>query len=86
MLKIKITYTMTNDYVETSLIRPISSNSSFESYTVQINSSVGNVEIVDENDNPIASNSISANQGFKLRVPIADVQNENFKVNITIVG
>lgn len=81
-----VTYTMTNDYVETSLIRPISSNSSFESYTVQINSSVGNVEIVDENDNPIASNSISANQGFKLRVPIEDVQNENFKVNITIVG
>ena len=81
-----ITYTMTNDYVETSLIRPISSNSSFESYTVQINSSVGNVEIVDEFDNPIASNSISANQGFKLRVPITDVQNENFKVNITIVG
>lgn len=81
-----ISYTMTNDYVETSVIRPTSSNASFESYSVQVNSSVGTVEIVDENNNPIASDNISANQGFKLRVPIADVQSENFKVNITIVG
>ena len=81
-----ISYTMTNDYVETSVIRPTSSNASFESYSVQINSSVGSVEIVDENNNPIASDNINATQGFKLRVPVSDVQSENFKVNITIVG
>ena len=81
-----ISYTMTNDYIETSVIKPTSSNTSFESYSVQINSSVGTVEIVDENNNPIASDNINASQGFKLRVPIADVQSENFKVNITIVG
>ena len=81
-----ITYTMTGDYIETSVIKPTSSNQSFKSYTVQINNSVGNIEIVDENNNPIAGTYINANQGFKLRVPASEVQNENFKANITIVG
>lgn len=81
-----ITYTMHNDYLETSVIRPTSSNTSFESYSVQINSSVGNVEILDENGNPISANNISATQGFKLRVPISEVQAENFKANITVTG
>lgn len=81
-----ITYTMHNDYLETSVIRPTSSNTSFESYSVQINSSVGNVEMLDENGNPISANNISATQGFKLRVPISEVQAENFKANITVTG
>ncbi len=79
-----ITYTMNNDYVETSLIRPTSSNSTFESYSVSINNSVGNIEIVDENNNVLDSSSISADQGFKLRVPISELNNETFKANITI--
>lgn len=81
-----ITYTMNNNYVETSIIRPTSSNPNFESYSVIINNSVGNIEIVDENNNPISANNISANQGFKLRVPISEVQNEKFKANITVIG
>lgn len=82
----KITYTINNNYLETSIIVPTSSNTSLESYSIQINDSVGNVEILDENNNPISANNISASQGFKLRVPVNEVQEENFKANITIIG
>ena len=81
-----ITYTIDNNYLETSLITPTSSNTSFESYSIQINSSVENIEILDENNNPISANNISANQGFKLRVPFNEVESENFKANITVIG
>ena len=80
-----IKYTMTNDYVETSVIKPVSSNSSFESYSIQINDSVENVKIVDENNNPITS-TVSASQGFKLRVPISELQGNTFKASVTVVG
>lgn len=79
-----ITYTMNNDYIETSLIKPSSSNSTFESYSVQVNNAVGNVEIVDENNNVLDSSSINASTGFKLRVPISELNGETFKANITI--
>ena len=82
----KITYTINNNYLETSIIVPTSSNTSLESYSIQINDSVGNVEILDENNNPISANNISASQGFKLRVPVNEVQEETFKANITIIG
>lgn len=81
-----ITYTINDDYLETSVIRPTSSNTSLESYSIQINNSVGNIEILDENNNPISANNINATQGFKLRVPISEVQAENFRANITVVG
>ncbi len=81
-----ITYTINNNYLETNIIKPVSSNANLESYSIQINNSVGNIEIVDENNNPISADNISATQGFKLRVPISDVQTENFKANITVVG
>ena len=81
-----ITYTMNGDYVETSIMKPTSSNASLESYSIQINSSVGNVEILDENNNPISANNISADQGFKLRASISDLQNETFKANVTVIG
>ena len=81
-----ITYTLNNDYLETNVIRPTSSNTSLESYSIQINSSVGKVEILDENNMPISNNNISATQGFKLRVPISEVQAESFKANITVTG
>ena len=79
-----ITYTMTNDYVETSVIYPKASNPNIETYSVSINNAIGNVQIVDENNNPIASTSIDANTGFKLRVPISELNGETFKANITI--
>ncbi len=82
----KVTYTINNDYLETSVIKPTSTNSTFESYSIQINNSVGTVEILDENNNPISANNISADQGFKLRVPASEVQKESFKANITITG
>ena len=77
---------MTNDYVETSIIRPTSTNPNFDTYSIQINNAVGNVEIVDENNNLLDSSSISATTGFKLRVPVSEVQNENFKANITLTA
>lgn len=79
-----ITYTMTNDYVETSVIYPGTSNPNIETYSVSVNNAIGNVQIVDENNNPIASTSIDANTGFKLRVPISELNGETFKANITI--
>ena len=79
-----ITYTMTNDYVETSVIYPGASNPNIETYSVSVNNAIGNVQIVDENNNPIASTSIDANTGFKLRVPISELNGETFKANITI--
>ena len=81
-----ITYNMTNNYVETSVIKPTSSNVNFDTYAVQINNAIGNVEIVDENDNPLDLTSISAGTGFKLRVPISDVTSTNFQANLTIIG
>ena len=81
-----ITYNMTNNYVETSVIRPTSSNVNFDTYTVQINNAIGNVQIVDENNNPLDPTAISAGTGFKLRVPISDVTSTNFKANLTIIG
>lgn len=81
-----ITYTINNDYLETSVIIPTSSNTSLESYSIQINSSVDNIEILDKDNNPISANNISANQGFKLRVPLSEVETENFKANITVIG
>lgn len=84
--KDSVTYTMTNDYVETSIIRPTSTNPNFDTYSIQINNAVGNVEIVDENNNLLDSSSISATTGFKLRVPVSEVQNENFKANITLTA
>lgn len=81
-----ISYTMSNNYVETSVIRPTSNNINFDSYSIQINDAVGNVEIIDENGNPLDPSSISASTGFKLRVPLADVASTNFKANITITG
>lgn len=81
-----ITYTINNGYVESSLIKPTSTNPSFDKYSIQINSSVGNITILDENNNPISANNISANQGFKIRVALNEVQNEKFKANVTITG
>lgn len=80
-----ITYNMYNDYVETSLIRPISSNTSFESYSVQLSGNINNVQIVDENGNPITG-TIEASKGFKVRVPVSALQNNTFTLPLTIVG
>lgn len=80
-----ITYNMFNDYVETSVIRPISSNASFESYRVQLNGDINNVQIVDENGNAITG-EIEASKGFKVRVPVDSLQNNTFTLPITIVG
>ena len=80
-----ITYNMYNDYIETSVIKPISSNASFESYSVQVSNDINNVQIVDENGNPITG-IIEANRGFKVRVPVSALQNNTFTLPITVVG
>lgn len=80
-----ITYNMYNDYVETSVIKPVSSNTSFESYSVQLSGNINNVQIVDENGNPITG-TIEASKGFKVRVPVSALQNNTFTLPITVVG
>ena len=80
-----ITYNMYNDYVETSVIKPVSSNTSFESYSVQLSGNINNVQIVDENGNPITG-TIEASRGFKVRVPVSELQNNTFTLPLTIVG
>ena len=76
---------MYNDYVETSVIKPVSSNTSFESYSVQVSGNVNNVQIVDENGNAITG-TIEASKGFKVRVPVSALQNNTFTLPITVVG
>ena len=80
-----ISFTMFNDYVETSVIRPTSSNASFESYSIQVNGNENNIQIIDEAGNPITG-EISANQGFKVRVPVSALQNNTFTIPVTVVG
>ena len=80
-----ITYNMYNDYVETSIIKPISSNTSFESYSIQVTEGLNNVQIVDENGNTVTGD-LDATEGFKVRVPVSELQNNTFNLPITIVG
>ena len=81
-----ITYTIKDDYVITSIIKPTSANSTFVNYSIILNDKVGNVEILDENDNIITSPLVSAGKGFKLRVPVSSLNGQKFKANVTVTG
>ena len=61
--------------LKTSVIKPVSSNTSFESYSVQLSGNINNVQIVDENGNPITG-TIEASRGFKVRVPVSELQKQ----------
>ena len=80
-----ISYSIMGDYIETSVITPIGSNSYFENYGVQVDDSSSNIEILDANGNPVTG-LINANEGFKVRIPVSATQNNDFNLPITIVG
>lgn len=80
-----ISYSIIGDYIETSVITPIGSNSYFENYSVQADDSTSNIEILDANGNPVTG-LINANEGFKVRIPVSATQNNDFNLPITIVG
>lgn len=80
-----ISYSIIGDYIETSLITPVGSNSTFENYSVQLTDNSSDIEVLDANGNPITG-LINANEGFKIRIPVSATQNNDFNLPITIVG
>lgn len=78
-----ITYSLIGDYIETSLITPVGSNSYFESYSVQVNDSSSGIEILDADGN-VVTGLIDANEGFKVRIPVSATQDNDFTLPITV--
>lgn len=78
-----ISYHVTNDYIETQLIRPNSDGKAYEdqlkSYTVKVSSPL---VVVDSNGNE--QTKFSAGQGFKVRIPISEIKNHNIDYSIKI--
>ena len=78
-----ISYHVTNDYIETQLIRPNSDGKAYEdqlkSYTVKVSSPL---IVVDSNGNE--QTSFSGGQGFKVRIPISEIENKNIDFSIKI--
>lgn len=80
-----ISYSIIGDYIETSIITPVGSNSYFDNYSVQLADTTSNIEILDVNGNPVTG-LLNANEGFKVRIPVSSTQNNDFNLPITIVG
>ena len=78
-----ITYTMTDEYIETSPIS-ITSNASanFISYTVKTNTN--NITVL--NESGIEQTTFSPNERFKLRIPMTEVVNFKINLDISVVG
>ncbi len=78
-----ISYHVTNDYIETQLIRPNSVGKAYEdqlkSYTVKVSSPL---VVVDSNGTE--QTKFSAGQGFKVRIPISEIENNNIDYSIEI--
>ena len=78
----QITYTMTDEYIETSPITVTSNaGTNFINYTV--NTSNSNIEIL--NESGISQTTFSPNERFKLRIPVSEVKDYeiNFQVNVS---
>ena len=78
-----ISYHVTNDYIETQLIHPNSDGKAYEdqlkSYTVKVSSPL---VVVDSNGNE--QTKFSGGQGFKVRIPISKIKNQNIDYSIKI--
>ena len=80
----KITYTVTNDYIETSLITPNCTNDysyMFTNYQVEVPSQV---IVVDKNGKE--QKEFVRGEGFKLRIPISSIKNNQASFQATIIG
>ena len=77
-----ITYSVTDEYIETSLIKPETEDNYtflFKGYEVNVNEPV---TIVDEKGNQ--KQQFSASEGFKLRIPLSSMNNK-IDINVEII-
>ena len=80
----KITYTVTNDYIETSLITPDCTKDYsylFTNYQVEV---PVRVIVVDKNGKE--QKEFARGEGFKLRIPISSIKNNQASFQATIIG
>lgn len=80
----KITYYVTNDYIETNLITPEAPEDYayvFTNYTVEVTSPN---TVVDENGNE--KTDFQKGEGFKLRIPLSEIKNNEIKFEAKIIG
>lgn len=79
-----ITYYVTDDYIETSLIKPSTTDNFktvFNVYEVNVKEPI---TVVDENGNQ--QTEFSSNKGFKLRIPISEINNDEINFDFDIIG
>ena len=79
-----ITYTVTNDYIETNLIIPDCPKEYsyvFTDYQVNVPSPI---TVVDKEGN--TTTEFQRGEGFKLRIPISDINNNSISVTANIIG
>ena len=78
-----ITYTMTDEYIETSPIT-ITSNAgtNFVNYTVS--TSNNNIQIL--NESGVSQTTFSPNERFKLRIPVSEVKDYKINLQVSISG
>ena len=79
-----ITYTVTDDYIETNLIIPDCPKEYsyvFTDYQVNVPSPI---TVVDKEGN--TTTEFQRGEGFKLRIPISDINNNSISVTANIIG
>ena len=79
-----ITYYVTDDYIETSLITPDCTKDysyMFTDYEVRVSSPI---TVVDKNENE--KQEFERGEGFKLRVPLSEVKNGTVNMKAEIIG
>lgn len=80
----KIAYYATNDYIETNLITPEAPEDYayvFTNYTVEVTSPI---TVVDENGNE--KTDFRKGEGFKLRIPLSEIKNNEINFEANIIG
>ena len=79
-----ITYHVTNDYIETSLITPDCTNDYAFAFSDYIVKTTSPVIVVDENGNE--QTEFLRGESFKLRIPISEINNNQISFNAIIQG
>ena len=79
-----VTYHVTNDYIETSLITPDCTNDYALLFTNYIVKTTSPVIVVDENGNE--QTEFLKGEGFKLRIPISEINNNQINFTATVTG
>ena len=78
-----ITYTMTDEYIETSPITVTSNaGTNFVNYTVS--TSNNNIQIL--NESGVSQTTFSPNERFKLRIPVSEVKDYKINLQVSISG